>query len=92
MDIRIGDVLQIDNSWYGTVLEVFNGDEVRKTRYRVTPLAKWRLNAERWVDASRVVSYDSLKAAFGPIDSIEKEIEWNQTDNILNIRYPLSNK
>jgi hypothetical protein len=74
MDIKVGDVVQIDNSWYGTVLEVFNGDEVRKTRYRVSPLSQWRLNAERWVDYNRVVSYDSLKAAFGPIDSIEKEI------------------
>jgi len=61
MDIRIGDVLQIDNSWYGTVLEVFNGDEVRKTRYRVTPLVEWRLNAERWVDSNRVVSLPDVQ-------------------------------
>ena len=76
MEISVNDIVQVNSSWYGRVIDIFDGDDVRKTRYRVVPLDG--RSAERWVNAEQTVSYAALRAAFGGIDSVEDILNANK--------------
>ena len=80
MDIRKGDIVQVDNRWYGRVIDIATTQDNEVIAYRVEalePITAPTLTPnpnDMWVDYDNVVSYTALRAAFGPIPSVEKAL------------------
>lgn len=73
MDIMIGDMVQVENKWYGFVLDRITTQDRQVVAYRVQPLANEALAL--WVYPEDMVEYSALKKAFGPIDIVESFIK-----------------
>lgn len=80
-NIRNGEIVQVkirDSFVYAMVVDYIPGNEFRMGQYRVMGLKDIDVPTltpspnETWVDSDCVVSYAALRAAFGPIDSIER--------------------
>lgn len=74
MDIRKGDMIQFrmgDTYAYGKVDSVARTNDGEVIAYYVIPVDG---GENVWVDFEDAVSYAALRAAFGPIPSVEKAL------------------
>jgi len=70
-ELNDGELVQCDNKWFGRVCDFARTEDGEIVAYYVVPLDD---RENTWVDSDNIVSYAALRAAFGPIDYIEKSL------------------
>ena len=71
--IMAGEIVQVENKWYGFVLDRTTTQDREVVAYRVQPLENDGI--AQWVYPEDIVEYSALKKAFGPLDSVESFIK-----------------